>query len=378
MVGKCWGHVNTAACCHHGLIECDEENCVKNCLGDFKCTTDPCHAANCAAHAECIGHPGGYEHPHEDAWHHEHLGRATHGNWGCECVHGYEHPEGACQDRECAGCKKIELPDYCKDHKCPCNCECTPDYKEQGYTCEPTAGYLSYDDPEKRGWPEGHRELGGRRLDTDICVDATPPTLELIGANPYVLKQGDVYEEFGADVVDNNQELYERNIAVSYSAPIKKCLDVEINDEHPTFTYNVTYSLYTPWLSVPSVTKTRTVTVGDIDECLSTEHFACSPTDAEHCQQCPKFGHNCQPHVAECHNTIGSFYCQCPDGYDGDGTIESPCNDRVPPLLTCVGVGCKPKKYLATSVQGLFDADDDSPSVPTMEHLCRRHTTVTL
>ena len=49
-----------------------------------------------------------------------------------------------------------------------------------------------------------------------------------------------------------------------------------------------------------------TLTHADIDECAKENHNGCNKP-------------------AVCINTLGSYYCKCPQGYKGHGTLNDPC-----------------------------------------------------
>ena len=116
--------------------------------------------------------------------------------------------------------------------------------------------------------------------------------------------------------------------------------------------YNVTYSLETPWLAGAgrmAVSVDRAVVVADVDECAAPRAHECGEL-VDHCVA-----------AAACVNTVGSYTCRCPPNHPGDGMWNGTgCQDATPPRLTCVGVGCAPKRFAAT-VQELVSLDGSAP-----------------
>ena len=41
--------------------------------------------------------------------------------------------------------------------------------------------------------------------------------------------------------------------------------------------------------------------------------------------ECAKGNHNGCKEPSVCINTLGSYYCKCPQGYSGHGTLNDPC-----------------------------------------------------
>ena len=59
---------------------------------------------------------------------------------------------------------------------------------------------------------------------------------------------------------------------------------------------------------------------------LRQESHLCLPPDIDECELGMD---NCDP-IARCVNTIGSFRCECPSGYSGDGIV---CEGQAAPGL---------------------------------------------
>jgi hypothetical protein len=142
------------------------------------------------------------------------------------------------------------------------------------------------------------------------CVDKTPPTLKLRndpnGDGLTRLKQGDIYKEHAVDIVDENEEDYRRSLKITYSRPLPYGCITDIGS------FQVNYTVATPWTSPPYVRVTRTVVIEDIDECsLDVEKYE---------TQCPELIPLCDIRSgAVCVNTIGSYTCKCPEFTTGDG-----------------------------------------------------------
>ncbi|KAJ8609471.1 hypothetical protein CTAYLR_005458 [Chrysophaeum taylorii] len=339
--GYCWGHPNSLECCHKPEIFqlCDVEACKLTCKSDLRCTRDACHAAACPPHARCVPQDG----PHPEMWTMSGDTKGTlRGGFTCECEPGFE------DDGE-GGCKPTHKPDWCANNECPCNCACVADDKRGGYTCEPDHGYAKYVPPGTE------RNTSSLRLDVGECIHAAMPRLVLVGDNPYRLKQGDDYVEFGAEVIDNNLEkTRERRMIVTFpDKPLGHCVG-DIGH------YRVDYEVDIDWLAnetssadpnstipvkfVSTSEATRAVIVDDVNECEYKGH-------------CDRFFHRCSK-MAACGNAIGSYTCTCPPGYHGDGRTDGiGCIDARPPTLVCSGAGCHPKLFRAADIHGLVSED---------------------
>lgn len=146
------------------------------------------------------------------------------------------------------------------------------------------------------------------------CVDESPPTLRLRHDpdrdQTLRLKQGDVYQEYMVDIIDENAEDYLRSLKISYSRPLPTGCLTRVGEFH------VNYTVAMPWATPPYVRTTRRVVIDDIDECsINVSKFQHS---------CPTLVPQCDRAAgAKCINTIGSYACQCPSQSSGDGFLES-------------------------------------------------------
>jgi len=142
------------------------------------------------------------------------------------------------------------------------------------------------------------------------CVDSNPPILKLRqdegGDGVTILKQGDSYKEYAVDVRDDNAEDYLRSLKIAYSRPLPAGCHVEMG------TFEVNYTVATPWTNPPFARVQRKIIIEDIDECnIDVESYAF---------QCPELIPQCDTDAgAACKNVKGSYGCQCPEYTSGDG-----------------------------------------------------------
>mmetsp|Transcript_436 Transcript_436/g.546 ORF Transcript_436/g.546 Transcript_436/m.546 type:complete len:692 (-) Transcript_436:193-2268(-) len=305
--GACRGTTNTTDCCEDHDV-CMDDECEKNCKGNFRCTDKACHSNNCHPHGHCIEGPGF--------------------TYSCACKEGYIGDGFHCE-------KYVpEEINYCKLNSCDRDCICKQDQQAETYSCEPKAGYIAVDDPNYT--PYDHISKGGKRVDRNKCVDGYIPEIHINGPNPMKLKQGDFYEELGVTVIDKNKQGSKRMINIDYSDPLGGVL---LN----VGTYTVYYSLDTAWLPVEHVTKKRVVVVEDVDECTYQGDLDI-------------FKNKCDNTFAECINTGGSYNCSCMAGYRGDGFSNGTgCVDVTPPILQCRGAGCASRTFKACNCIGVID-----------------------
>ncbi|KAL7532424.1 hypothetical protein ACHAWF_005173, partial [Thalassiosira exigua] len=159
------------------------------------------------------------------------------------------------------------------------------------------------------------------------CVDESPPVLALrpdplrgldLGDDPSAgvvrLSQGDRYEEHGVDIEDDNAEEYLRSLKIAYSRPLPRGCLLEMGS------FEVTYTVATPWTDPDRVTATRTVIVDNVDECAAGRG-----TGAGVGADCPELAAMCDVDAgAACEDEVGTYRCECPEGTEGDGFLPIP------------------------------------------------------
>ena len=151
------------------------------------------------------------------------------------------------------------------------------------------------------------------------CVDESPPILNLrsdpthsFDPNTGVvhLSQGDKYEEYGVDIIDDNAEEYLRSLKIQYSKPLPRGCLLEMDEFH------VTYTVAMPWTTPEYVSARRTVIIDNVNECgvmAGSKGVGAN---------CPELVAMCDVDAgASCKDIIGSYSCQCPEGTEGDGFL---------------------------------------------------------
>ena len=324
--GLCWGHSDTTNCCHSENVDrCDVDKCVERCKANYKCTNDPCLDAQCPENAMCV--PLG-DRGHYAMWAPEDDRRDSllRGGYACVC----DEPEF--EDDGMGGCAKKKKIDFCDNNSCPCNSKCKA--VKGGYVCEPERGFRKVKDPSS------FERKDDRRLDAEyVFVSSAAPRFSLLGPNPYRLRQGDAYVEEGAQVADSSRD----KLRVTISFPTGKlkgpcALDID--------TFKVKYDLEDPQFSSedPLASKERTVVVEDVNEC-------------QYEGKCSNFLARCVEN-AVCTNLPGSYACDCPPGYVGDGLSDgSGCLDAQAPILECQGKGCTTKIFHAADFHTFLSED---------------------
>ena len=152
------------------------------------------------------------------------------------------------------------------------------------------------------------------------CVDENPPLLRLrpdpihgldVDTGITHLSQGDRYEEYGVDVIDDNAEEYLRSLKIAYSRPLPQGCLMEMGS------FTVNYTVATPW-TVPNFARTtRTVVIDNVDECRFGEG---REGGKGMIASCPELVAMCDYDAgASCRDEIGTYSCTCPMGTEGDG-----------------------------------------------------------
>ena len=121
-------------------------------------------------------------------------------------------------------CRETTVRTYCDPrHKtqCPCNCDCmdAAEYNHklngnktlgEAFYCEPVPGFMKIEpldfglDPNK--FYDMSQKLAQFRGDSHICVDSTPPKLELLPAKEYRIQGDPKYEHTSPKLNDNNKQ----------------------------------------------------------------------------------------------------------------------------------------------------------------------------
>ena len=214
---------------------------------------------------------------------------------------------------------------------------------------------------------------------THGCVSQNPPVLKLRcdpqGDGVMRLKQGDNYEECAVDIAYDDAQDLSRNLKISYSKPLTGGCMREMG------TFYVNYTVATPWTDPPYQTVTRTVEVGDLDECNI-------PSSDLHLY-CPEVMPRCDyASGATCKNTVGSYSCECPKCKTGDGflPISSMTSNPYDPVGYAGGTGCvdsckpvitikgpNPRIFKACKCGGIFGHTIVRQETGELTLLCRRH-----
>ncbi|CAJ1962401.1 unnamed protein product [Cylindrotheca closterium] len=294
---SCVSAVSTHDCCPSTSSTPDGRTCRRN----FHCPPDPCAKSDCASNAECVRAESPLEKP----------------NYRCVCPEGLMGSGRACQPKDPKPVPKVMF-----DGVTP-----TETTVKNGYYCGCTVPVVD----ACSGFPpcKGKHEICTVSADNEPvcackpgyvyneqygCVDESPPTLRLRHDpdrdQTLRLKQGDVYQEYMVDILDENAEDYLRSLKISYSRPLPTGCLTHVGEFH------VNYTVAMPWATPPYVRTTRRVVIDDIDEC--------SINVSRYQHSCPSLVPQCDRAAgAKCINTIGSYACQCPPQSSGDGFLES-------------------------------------------------------
>ncbi|KAL7539216.1 hypothetical protein ACHAXR_009110 [Thalassiosira sp. AJA248-18] len=395
----------------HGC--CDEDGHSKEgqyCRSSFRCPVDPCAApkqksataavaAACASNAICQRSASPLAHP----------------NYACQCppnLMGNGHP---CSNNNNMKNRKMIAPKVKYDGVTPT--EETRRALDAGLICgcvEPTVDACE-------GFPKcpGKHEMctvksdntphctcqPGYTHDPDYgCVDESPPILTLrhpddsSSFDPKTgivhLSQGDKYEEYGVDVIDDNAEEYLRSLKITYSRPLPQGCLLEMGQ------FTVSYTVAMPWTTPEFVRSKRTVVIDNVNECMVTKSGTTATTTttgggvgAKY--YCPELVAMCDVESgASCIDEIGTYTCQCPEGTEGDGFMPIPrlksdgkggfvgsmvpkgylggkgCRDISKPVVELLGPN--PKRFRvarASGVHGVLRTDESDESIVRVEAL---------
>lgn len=318
---------------------CDDDGHSREgtiCRSSFRCPIDPClgnsenynkddndtvSSSPCAPNASCQRAKSPLSHP----------------NYTCECPTGLMGNGKPCPKYNNNNNKQQQQQQQPKvkyDGKTPT--ESTKRLLDAGLLCgctkptvDPCDGY--HDCPPKEmcvadsyNRPTCTCKPGHVRDEIYGCVDEHPPGLTLrYSSNPNskfdtergieYLTQGDRYEEFGVDVIDDNAEEYLRSLKITYSRPLPQGCLLDMGEFH------VNYTVATPWTSPEYVRAKRTVVIQNVNECKVRMN------DGNVGSHCPELVSMCDVDAgASCVDEIGTYTCQCPEGTEGDGFLPIP------------------------------------------------------
>ncbi|GKY94220.1 hypothetical protein MPSEU_000387800 [Mayamaea pseudoterrestris] len=293
----CPSSMTTFGCCSASAHTDDGSTC----RAGFHCPADPCGKGafnECADNAICVKKPSPTSIP----------------NYECHC------PEGLMgSGRKCRiGIDRKPEPKVMFDGVTPTEetikndfyCGCTRPVVDACAGFPPCKGKHEVCTVTERNEPECRCKPGYVMHEDYGCVDESPPKLRLSndpdGTGVLRLKQGDFYQEYAVEILDENAEDYLRSLKVSYSHPLPQGCLTKIGQFH------VNYTVATPWTSPSQITITRQVIIEDIDECAIDR--------SEFMQTCPELVPHCDIEAgARCVNTIGGYTCKCPQFTTGDG-----------------------------------------------------------
>ena len=302
---------------------CDDDGHSREgavCHSTFRCPVDPCEdleSSPCSSNASCQRANSPLAHP----------------NYTCECPPGLMGNGKPCPKYNTQQ-QQQQQPKVKYDGKTPT--ESTKRLLDAGLLCgctkptvDPCDGY--HDCPSKEmcvadsyNRPSCQCKPGHVRDEVYGCVDEHPPGLTLrYSSNPdskfdtgrgiEYLTQGDRYEEYGVDVIDDNAEEYLRSLKITYSRPLPQGCLLDMGE------FYVNYTVATPWTSPEFVRAKRTVVIQNVNECKVRMN------DGNIGSQCPELVSMCDVDAgAACLDEIGTYTCQCPEGTEGDGFLPIP------------------------------------------------------
>jgi len=304
---------------------CDDDGHSREgavCRSTFRCPIDPCDDVEspCSSNAACQRSSSPLAHP----------------NYTCECPPGLMGNGKPCPkyNKQQQHQQQKQQPKVKYDGKTPT--ESTKRLLDAGLLCgctkptvDPCDGY--HDCPPKEmcvadnyNRPSCTCKPGHVRDDVYGCVDEHPPGLTLrYSSHPdskfdaergiEYLTQGDRYEEYGVDVIDDNAEEYLRSLKITYSRPLPQGCLLDMGE------FYVNYTVATPWTSPEFVRAKRTVVIQNVNECKVKLN------DGNIGSHCPELVSMCDVDAgAACVDEIGTYTCQCPEGTEGDGFLPIP------------------------------------------------------
>jgi len=303
---------------------CDDDGHSREgavCHSTFRCPVDPCEdleSSPCSSNASCQRANSPLAHP----------------NYTCECPPGLMGNGKPCPKYNTQQQQQQQQPKVKYDGKTPT--ESTKRLLDAGLLCgctkptvDPCDGY--HDCPSKEmcvadsyNRPSCQCKPGHVRDEVYGCVDEHPPGLTLrYSSNPdskfdtdrgiEYLTQGDRYEEYGVDVIDDNAEEYLRSLKITYSRPLPQGCLLDMGE------FYVNYTVATPWTSPEFVRAKRTVVIQNVNECKVRMN------DGNIGSHCPELVSMCDVDAgAACLDEIGTYTCQCPEGTEGDGFLPIP------------------------------------------------------
>lgn len=314
---------------------CDEDGHSREgaaCRSAFRCPVDPCvvvsNKKNNAASSSAFSSPCA-----PNASCHRANSPLSHPNYNCECPPGLMGNGKPCPTYNNKQ-QQQQQPMVKYDGKTPT--ESTKRLLDAGLLCgctkptvDPCDGYR--DCPPKEmcvadnyNRPTCTCKPGHVRDDIYGCVDEHPPGLTLrYSSHPNskfdtersieYLTQGDRYEEYGVDVIDDNAEEYLRSLKITYSRPLPQGCLLDMGE------FYVDYTVATPWTTPDFVRAKRTVIIQNLNECKVRMN------DGNVGSHCPELVSMCDVDAgAACVDEIGTYTCRCPEGTEGDGFLPIP------------------------------------------------------
>lgn len=378
--GSCSNLPSTYLCCDEDGSSMEGSSCRSS----FRCPVDPCTAKSnpCSDKAVCQRTESPDHYP----------------NYKCQCPAGLMGNGLPCRKNV-----RKKLPKVKYDGKTPT--EETRKLLESGMICDCSEPTIDACD----GFPKcpGKHEVckvddstntpgcvcqDGYDRDPDYgCVDESPPILNIRpdpthGTDKRTgithLSQGDKYEEYGVDIIDDNAEEYLRSLKIAYSRPLPQGCLLEMGE------FYVEYTVATPWTEPNFVQAKRTVVIDNVNECLVKQGMGVGAN-------CPELVAQCDVEAgARCKDEIGTYTCQCPSGTEGDGFLPIPrlksngkggfdgsmvpsgykggsgCRDTSAPVLEILGPN--PKRFRvakASGIKGLMKMDENEESNARVESL---------